>query len=485
MAIGDRDSDETLLVPFSESLVRKLDAARGDESYSEYVDRVLKRAAKQTETELAEVGTVVGESRRTTNGDPTATNTEPGEATSGDEFERLVASPGVGTVVGESRRTTDSDPTATSTEPGEATSGDEFEQLWNQQIQTVFVWLWVVVVATYGVGDLISTYFVVRAGIGFEANPLIAGLLEIHPALMLLWKAVALVTMYAIAESMLRNADTRIPWGSLVVPGVLVVWGSFVTGMNVMNIPQDAQSVASASILSSIVTIVLGYVLVDLVYQNFVEGQGEYDGILTTARQWIFDRPWVRRLQADSRASRAVRGLGFPGVLVGVATIVGVLVVILPPGGEFRSFLSRPTRSADLLLASTGLVTGGLATVLLSRQVDAPWAVPIRRTVMWLLRIGMAVTAVVSALFLLSLTSTGGIGLLLSIEAVLESVVAWFTVRIGPLARPGMFYMEHSPIGLSVGEVAAVMAVAGLLSSLPMLVVIYRNERTTRSLVGE
>jgi len=472
MAIGDRDSDETLLVPFSESLVRKLDAARGDESYSEYVDRVLKRAAKQTETELAEVGTVVGESRRTTNGDPTATNTEPGEATSGDEFERLRGSPRGGGGGG-------------STEPGEATSDEEFEQLWNQQIQTVFVWLWVVVVATYGVGDLISTYFVVRAGIGFEANPLIAGLLEIHPALMLLWKAVALVTMYAIAESMLRNADTRIPWGSLVVPGVLVVWGSFVTGMNVMNIPQDAQSVASASILSSIVTIVLGYVLVDLVYQNFVEGQGEYDGILTTARQWIFDRPWVRRLQADSRASRAVRGLGFPGVLVGVATIVGVLVVILPPGGEFRSFLSRPTRSADLLLASTGLVTGGLATVLLSRQVDAPWAVPIRRTVMWLLRIGMAVTAVVSALFLLSLTSTGGIGLLLSIEAVLESVVAWFTVRIGPLARPGMFYMEHSPIGLSVGEVAAVMAVAGLLSSLPMLVVIYRNERTTRSLVGE
>jgi hypothetical protein len=445
MAIGDGDPDETLLVPLSESLVRKLDVARGDESYSEYVGRVLERAAERTETRLAEVGTVAGESRRTT----------------------------------------DDDPTAIVIESDEATNGETFERLWNQQMQTVFAWLWVGVVAIYGVGDIISTYFIVRAGIGFEANPLIAGLLELHPGLMLVWKGVALVTMYAISESLLRNADTRIPWGSLVVPGVLVVWGSFVTGMNVMNIPSEAQFTASASILSSIVTIVFGYVLFDQVRQDFVESKGEYEGLVATSRRWVFDRPWVRRLQEGPRAGRAVRDLVFPGVLVGVATVVGLLMLALPPGSEFRSFLFRPTRSADLLLASTGLVTVGLGTVLLSRRVDSPWAVSIGRTVTWLLRIGTAAVAVVSALFLLSLTSTGGIGLLESTRAALESVLSSFAVRIGPLARPGTLYVENSPIGLSVGEVAVVMAVAGLLSSLPILVTIYRHGRTTDSPSGE
>ncbi|ESS10266.1 MAG: hypothetical protein A07HR60_02900 [uncultured archaeon A07HR60] len=118
MAIGDRDSDEKLLVPLSESLVRKLNAARGDESYSEYVDWVLERAAEQTETELTEAGTVIRASERTADGDSTAAITN----------------------------------------PGEATNGVEFEQLWDQQMRTVFAWLWVGVVAVYGVGDIISTY---------------------------------------------------------------------------------------------------------------------------------------------------------------------------------------------------------------------------------------------------------------------------------------------------------------------------------------
>jgi hypothetical protein len=433
MAIGDSDADEKLLVPLSEYLVRKLDAARGDESYSEYVDRVLMRAAEQTETELAMTGTVVEESRQAT---------------------------------------------ATITGPGQATNGEEFEQLWTGQMQTVFVWLWVGVIAIYGVGDILSTYFVVRAGIGFEANPLIAGLLEIHPALMLLWKGIALVVMYAIAESVLRNADkSSIPWGSLAIPGVLVVWGSFITGMNIMNIPGDAQSTAAASILSSIVTIVVGYVLLDQVYQDFVKGQDEYNGLLTTSRQWVFDRPWIWWLRADPRASRAVRDLMYPGVLVGVAAIVGVLMAILPPGGEFRSFLFRPTRYADLLLVSAGLVTVGMAIVLLSREVDSPRAGSIGQAVTWGLRIGTGVAAVMSMLFLLSLTSTGGTSLLGSTEDILGLVGSWLTARIGPLAIPGTLYIEHSPIGLTVGEAAAVMAVAGLLSSLPMLRLLYRHER--------
>ncbi|ESS10265.1 MAG: hypothetical protein A07HR60_02899 [uncultured archaeon A07HR60] len=317
-----------------------------------------------------------------------------------------------------------------------------------------------------------------RAGVGFEANPLIAGLVEIHPALMLLWKAVALVVMYAIAESLLGNTNhSRIPWGGLVVPGVLVVWGSFVTGMNVMNIPSEAQFAASASILSSVVTIVFGYVLFDLIYQDFVEDQGEYDGFIRTSREWLFDRPRVRRLQASPRAGRAVRDLAFPGVLVGIATVVGLLVTILSPGGELRSLLLRPTRYADLLLASTGLMTAGLVVVLFSRQVNSPRAVSVRRTVLWLLRIGTAVATGVSTLFLLSLTSTGGTGLIASIEKAVESVISWFTIRIGPLAEPGTLYIKHSPIGLSVGEAAAVMAVAGLILSLPSLVVLYRHDR--------
>jgi hypothetical protein len=433
MAIGDNDADEKLLVPLSDYLVRKLDTARGDESYSEYVDRVLRRAGEQTETELAVAGTVAEQSGQTT---------------------------------------------AAVTEPGEATNGKEFEQLWTQQMQTVFVWLWVGVVAIYGVGDIISTFLVVRASIGFEANPLISGLLETHPALMIVWKGVALVIMYTIAESVLRNADrSSIPWGSLAIPGVLVVWGSFVTGMNIMNIPRDAQFTAAASILSAIVTLVLGYALLNLIYQDFVEGQDEYRGILTTSRQWVFDRPQIWWLRADKKAVRAARDLIYPGVLVGVATAIGVLVVILPPGGEFRSFLFRSNRYADLLLISAGLVTVGLAIVLASRAVDTSRAVSIGRTVTWLLRIGTGVAAVVSTLFLLSLTSTRGTGLLGSTEDILNIVISWFTIRIGPLARLGTLYTENTPIGLTVGEAAAVMAVAGLLSSLPMLVVLYRHEQ--------
>jgi len=435
MAIGDSNSDDRLLVPLSEDLVRKLDAARGDESYSAYVDRILNRAAEQAETELAEAGTVVGERERTTADEPTAIS-----------------------------------------EPGEATNGDEFEQFWHQQMRTVFAWLWVGVVAVYAMGDLISTYFVVRTDIGYETNPLIAGLIEIDPVLIVLWKAVALLVMFFISETLLRKADhTRIPWASLVIPGALVIWGSFITGMNVMNIPRNAQFVASASILSAIVTVVVGYVLFDLVYQDFVEDQEDYDGFTATVRQWILDRPRVRRLRFDPKANRAARDLAFPGILLGIAGVVGLLVAILPHGSEFRSFLFRPTRYADLLLVSTGTVVVGLAIVLVLRQVDSSWAATIERNIKWLLGTGAAVAPVVGVLFLLSLTSSRGTGLLESAERALESVTSWFAVRIGPLARPGTLYIENSPLGLSVGEATIVMAVAGLLASLPMLVVIYRR----------
>lgn len=436
MAIGDDtdDSDDRLLVPLSENLVRKLDTARGDQSYSEYLNTVLDRARQQTETQLNDQGTVVGE-------------------------------------------------TAAISEPGEATTEDEFEQYWHSQMRTVFAWLWVGVVAMYGAADLISTYFVIRTGAGFEANPLVAGLIDISPALVVIWKAVAVFILFYLAEALLRQADhTRIPWVALIIPAGLVIWGSFVTGMNFMNIPSEAQLISAVSITSAVLTVIIGYLLLGMVYEEFVGEQDEYPGFAAAPWMWLLGRPSVPRLRVDSTARALARDLTFPAMLVLVSVVIAGMVAVLPSGHEFRELLLRPTRYADLLILLTVLIVGGTGLQALARRQATPGLAALALVVRRILAVGLMLTILVAMLLLASLTSSRGTGLLDSIRDDWLAVMSWLGDTLGPLSTPGSFYLNNSPLGASIWDVAIAMFVLGLLVSIPLAVMLARRTRNKHPL---
>lgn len=434
MAIGDNtdDSDDRLLVPLSENLVRKLDTARGDQSYSEYLNTVLDRARQRTEAQLETDGTVVAD-------------------------------------------------TAVVSEPGEATTESEFEQYWHAQMRTVFAWLWVGVIAMYGAGDLISTYFVIRTGAGFEANPLVAGLIEISPALVIIWKATAVFILYYLAEALLRQANhTRIPWVALIVPAGLVIWGSFVTGMNFMNIPSEAQLISAISIISAVLTVILGYVLLGMVYEAFLNEQEDYPGFAAAPWMWLIGRPSVRRLRVDSKARHAASDLTFPGILVLVAVLIAGMVAVLPSSHEFYDLLTRPTRYADLLILLTVVIGLGTALQVGARQSNN--FTTAARIVRRILALVMVAIVFVALLLLISLTSSRGTGLLDSIRGDWLVVVSWLGNLLGPLSAPGSFYLSNSPLGASIWQVAIAMFLVGVLLSLPLFAILYRRTQKEHAL---
>ena len=433
---GGDDSSDRLLVPLSESLVRKLDTARGDQSYDEYLDQVLARARERTERDIAERGTAVEE----------------------------------GAIVDE---------------PGAAETGEEFETYWHQQMRAVFAWLWVGVLAMYAAGDLISTYFVLRTDAGFEANPLVAGLLDVNPLLVMLWKAVTIILLYYFAEALLRQANhTRIPWVALGVPASLTIWGSFVTGMNFMNIPSDVQLIAAVSIISAVATVIVGYVLLSLIYEDFVADQEDYPGFALAPLTWLTSRPVVRQMRVDPVARKAAADLAFPALLFVSGLLLTSLVVVLPTGDEFRAFLLRSTRYGDLFLAITLLV--GIGTILhaASHRSDAPDAV--ERVAGWSRNILTAVVVLavlLTVVFVVALTSSRGTDLVDGLRDAWLSVTDALGDAFGPLAAPGTFYFENSPLGLSLSDIGVLMLVASVLMSIPLGYIILKRTRNGHSLL--
>ncbi len=438
MATDDRtdDSDDRLLVPLSESLVRKLDTARGDQPYDEYLDQVLDRAQERTEADISERGTAVEES-------------------------------------------------AAVDEPGDATTGQAFENYWHQQMRTVFAWLWVGVIAMYAVGDLISTYFVLRTDAGFEANPAVAGLLEVNPVLVILWKVVAILLLYYFAEALLRQANhTRIPWVALGVPGFLTIWGSFVTGMNFMNIPSDVQLIAGVSIVSAVATVIVGYLLLSIIYRDFVSAQEDYPGFALAPLTWLLSRPVVKQMRVDPTARKAAGDLAFPSLLFVSGLLITSLVAVLPSGSEFRGFLLRSTRYGDLFLVLTALVVIGAVLQAASYRSDAPDA--LNRVAAWTRGILTAVVVLimfVSVAFVVALSSSQGTELVESINNAWSTVTSTLGDMLGPLAAPGSFYYDNSPIGVSISDMAVLMLITGLLASIPLCYIILKRTQNGHSLL--
>ena len=438
MATEDRgdDSSDRLLVPLSEDLVRKLDTARGDQSYDEYLDRVLDRARERTERNIAERGTAVEEP-------------------------------------------------ALVDEPGAAETGREFENYWHQQMRTVFAWLWVGVLAMYAAGDLISTYFVLRTDAGFEANPLVAGLLDLNPLLVILWKAVTILLLYYFAEALLRQANhTRIPWVALGVPASLTIWGSFVTGMNFMNIPSDVQLIAAVSIISAVATVIVGYVLLSLIYQDFVAEQEDYPGFALAPLTWFTSRPVVKQMQVDLVARKAAGDIIFPALLFVSGLLLTSLVAVLPAGDEFRAFLLRSTRYGDLFLVVTVLVVAGTLLHAASYRSDAPGT--LSRVAAWsrnILTAVLVLAILLTVVFVVALTSSRGTDLVDGIRDAWLSVTGALGDALGPLARPGSFYIENSPLGLSLSDVAVLMLIGSVLVTIPLGYIILKRTRNGHSLI--